>query len=325
MLKTSEKVSVVILNWNNYDVIGKCLDSVLRQSYKNLEVIVVDNASRDGSREMIQSRYPRIILLPQAKNLGFAGGVNRGIESATGDYIALLNSDAVADPDWIANLLDGMLGEAVVGACASKMLDFYDKKKIDSAGIRIFTTGRASDRGYGELDVGQYDCQEEIFGASAGAAMYRTRVFEEIGGLDEEFFVYLEDVDLAWRMRNAGFKTLYCPKAVVYHIRSYSTSKTSRVQRYYGARNRVLLLLKNMPRIQLIANLPFIMLFEAASVLHDTVKYQDFSQVKGKWDAMRRYFKIRKRWRRNCKKSLNIRLMESPIKQLVFEIQRLHK
>ena len=320
--KSEQKVSVIVLNWNNYDIIEQCLDSLLHQSHKNLEIIVVDNGSTDGSMEIIQSRYPQIILLPQAKNLGFAGGVNRGIEQASGEYIALLNSDAVADSHWIQNLLEGIQDVEVVWSCASKMLDYFDKAKIDSAGIRIFRTGRATDRGHCEQDIGQYDSREEIFGPCAGAALYRRQIIEGLGGFDEDFFAYLEDVDLAWRAQMEGFKTIYCPKAVVYHIRSKSTSKTSSFQRYYGARNRILIVLKNMPFLQLSINLPFIFFFEFLSVLYDSVKYRDFAQIKGKFDAVKTIFKIMKKRRVDWNKQYKSRLMESPIKQLVYEIQR---
>lgn len=322
MCNPSQKVSVIVLNWNNLEIIEMCLDSLLAQTYDNLEIVVVDNASTDGSLQFIREKYPQVVVSPQSKNLGFAGGVNRGIEKSSGEYVALLNSDAQADPNWISMLLVSMLQGDRVAACGSKMLDYSDRKVIDSTGIRMFSSGRATDRGYGEIDVGQYDQMEEIFGACGGAVLFDKRVIQSLGGFDENFFVYLEDVDLAWRLRNAGYKTLYCPEAIVYHMRSRSTSKTSFTQRFYGGRNRILILLKNMPVRQLLANFPIIFLFELTSVVYDLLRYRDFAQFRGKLDAFRNYSKFM-----SYRKGLPLcqdaqELIDSAMSQLIFEMKR---
>lgn len=245
------KISVVVLNWNGLHMIDECLDSLTVQSYKNFEIIVVDNGSIDGSVDHITKKYPHVRLLPQSKNLGFSGGVNVGIKNATGDYIALLNNDAFVKSDWVDRLVKVFDRNPSIAICTSKILKqnkHGDKYKIDSTGDYYSIWGLPFPRGRGEWDEGQYDAKTNVFAASGGASIYRAKLFKEIGLFDEEFFAYYEDVDISFRARLAGHKIHYEPKAIVYHkIGATSGGGRSAFSRYHSIKNTWYCYLKNLP------------------------------------------------------------------------------
>jgi len=249
-------VSVIIVNYNGAKFLEPCIRSLLAQSHKNLEIIVVDNASSDDSVEILRSEFSGLVILENPVNLGFAGGVNTGIKNSHGDYIMTLNNDAWADPQCIEHLLLGMVDDQRTGMCAAKML--FPDKRINSAGICIARSGAAWDRGMFEADRGQYDKLEEIFGPCAGAALYRKDMLDEIGLFDEDFFLYMEDVDLAFRGRLAGWKCMFIPGAVVYHHHGGTAGFKSDLTIYYGNRNILWWPVKNYPFFTLLASLPWI-------------------------------------------------------------------
>ena len=206
------RISVVVLNFNGKQYLHDCLSSLALQTCMDFEVIVVDNGSSDGSVEYLRGNFPWVKVVRNEENLGFAEGTNSGIREAKGDLILTLNNDTKADKDFIKRLIEPM-SETKVGMCASKML--FPDGRINSAGICISRSGAAWDRGMFEPDTGQYNQEEEVFGPCAGAALYRKEMLEEIGLFDEDFFLYMEDVDLAFRGRLAGWKCIYVPEAVV--------------------------------------------------------------------------------------------------------------
>ena len=185
-------VSIIVLNWNGKQYLETCLSSLIQQTYPDIEIIFVDNGSCDGSVEFVKSKYPGVIILQHDKNLGFAMGVNSGIKASRGKYIATINNDAQADKKWIEGLVGVMGSNTDTGCCASKMLNYYERDKIDSAGIVIYQNGNAYDRGARETNIGQYDSQEEVFGACAGAALYRKEMLDEIGLFDKGYFLTLK-------------------------------------------------------------------------------------------------------------------------------------
>src|SRR5512138_3034202 len=200
-------ISVIILNFNGKRYLEKCLSSLESQTYRDFEVIVVDNASSDGSVDYLKAGFPLVRIVENKKNLGFAGGTNSGIRRAEGEYILTLNNDTQVDRRFLECLAEPMQSDKSVGVCASKML--LPDGRINSAGICLSRSGAAWDRGIFEQDHGQYDCQQEVFGACAGAALYRKEMLDEIGLFDEDFFLYMEDVDLAFRAKLAGWKCVY--------------------------------------------------------------------------------------------------------------------
>jgi GT2 family glycosyltransferase len=256
-MNPSPMVSIIVLNWNGKQYLETCLSSLERQTYKSIEIIFVDNGSHDGSLEFVRKRFPRVVILRHEKNLGFSQGVNSGIRISRGEFIATINNDAQADENWIQNLLNVIESGKCIGSCASKMMRFYDRNIIDSAGIIIYQNGNAYDRGREKKDTGQYDQQEEIFGACAGAAIYRKKMLEEIGLFDEEYFAYFEDVDLSFRMHLFGWKCIYVPDAIVYHIHSATSKSSSPFKIFYIERNKLWNMWKYFPVHVLVLQFPF--------------------------------------------------------------------
>ncbi len=167
-------VSIIVLNWNGKQYLQTCLSSLLGQNYHEIEIIFVDNGSTDGSVEFMRDKYPSVTVIVHDKNLGFAGGVNSGIISSHGKYIATINNDAEADREWISSLVRVMESDICIGSCASKMLRYYDRNIIDSAGIVVYQNGNAYDRGAQEVDRGQYDAQTEILERAQECALSQT-------------------------------------------------------------------------------------------------------------------------------------------------------
>jgi GT2 family glycosyltransferase len=246
-------VSIIVVNWNGLKTIQKCLDSLLGQSYPAIEVILVDNGSTDGSKERILSLYQeRVRLIASDQNEGFAKGNNRGIEVSKGDYIALLNNDAWASPDWVGSLVKTAEKDRRTGMCASKILLAREDHFLDNTGHLIYPDGLSWGRGRMERDAGQYETEEEILLPSGCAALYKKEMLDETGLFDERFFAYCEDTDLGLRGRWLGWKCVYSPGAVVYHAFSASTSGGSGIKAFYIERNRGWVAIKNLPLFYLL-------------------------------------------------------------------------
>jgi GT2 family glycosyltransferase len=255
-IPTNPIVSVIIVNYNGKRFLEECISSLFAQTYKNLEIIVVDNASSDGSVEYLRSCYMGLIIVENPSNLGFAGGANIGIRKSRGSFIVTLNNDTWADCYCIERLLREMARNDSIGMCATKML--FPDGSINSTGICISRSGAAWDRGMFEEDRGQYNTSEEIFGPCAGAALYRKSMLDEIGLFDEDFFLYMEDVDLAFRGQLAGWKCIFVPRAIVYHYHGGTAGVMTDLTIYYGNRNVLWYLVKNYPLLTLLESLPWI-------------------------------------------------------------------
>ncbi|MCZ7392297.1 MAG: glycosyltransferase family 2 protein [Candidatus Methanoperedens sp.] len=251
-------VSVIIVNYNGRAFLEKCLSSLLAQSYHDVEIILVDNASSDDSIEYLRKEFPSVKIIANKENAGFAKGINIGIKAANGELIATLNNDTAVSAQWLEELVKALTSRENIGMCASKMLFMKNPEFINSTGICISRSGACWDRGMFERDVGQYESVEEVFGPCAGAAIYRKAMLEEIGLFDEDFYAYMEDADLAFRGRLAGWKCLYVPHAVVYHIHGGTGGYASNYTIYYGNRNIIWNSFKNFPTQLLITSLPWI-------------------------------------------------------------------
>ncbi len=239
---------VIIPNWNGADSLKDCLDSLQAQSLK-AHIIVVDNASHDGSRELVKKHYPNIELLINSENKGYAGGVNPGFKRAMelgATYAAPFNNDAVADKHWLKHLVRELDTHPKTGIATCKLLT-ADGKKLDSTGDYYTVWGLPYPRGRGETDLDKYDDQTEIFGASGGASLYRLSMLEAIGLLDEDFFAYYEDVDLSFRAQLAGWKVAYVPAAKAYHQIGATSSRMQGFTTYQTMKNLQLLWFKNVP------------------------------------------------------------------------------
>jgi len=243
--ETAPVVSIVIPNWNGAHHLPTCLDALRAQTYPQIEVIVADNASTDGSRALLAERYPGVRVMSLPENRGFTGACNAGMQAATGSIVVLLNNDTEAEPSWVSEIVAALARHPDAGMAASKMLLFDDRGRLHTAGDLYRVDGRLVNRGVWEPDNGQYDCEEYVFSACGGAAAYRRGMLDDIGLLDDDFFFSAEDMDLAWRAQLAGYRCIYAPRAVVYH-RLASTGGGVTAS-YYDGRNMIWILVKDYP------------------------------------------------------------------------------
>lgn len=269
-------ISVVIANFNGKRFLEACLSSLEKQTFQDFEVILVDNSSSDGSVEYVQETFPKVRLITLRKNLGFCGGNNVGIGEAKGEYVALLNNDAEAHPQWLENLKTALDAHTDVGFCASKMLRRDQPDIIDAAGGIFYACGVGDQRGHLEKENGRFGETEYVFSACAGAAMYRKAMLDEIGMFDDRFFAHGEEVDLSFRAQLRGYKCLFVPDAVVYHAGGGTMKHDSDERRYLWHRNRFYVLVKNMPCDLLVKNLfpilAYSMLRDVAWILKGKVR-----------------------------------------------------
>lgn len=238
-------VSVVIPNWNGASFLPTCLDSLLAQTWSRVEVIVADNASTDGSRELLAADYPEVRLLGLPENRGFTGACNAGMRAAEGEIVILLNNDTEVEPDWVEQVVAAFERHPEAGLVASKMLLFDRRDTLHTAGDYYTVDGRAGNRGVWQADGPQYSREEYVFSACGGSAAYRRAMLDEIGLLDDDFFFSMEDVDLAWRAQLAGWRCVYAPRAVVYHHLAATGGGVT--ASFYDGRNSLWVLTKNYP------------------------------------------------------------------------------
>jgi len=248
------KVSIIILNWNGKEYIKRCLDSVLKVKYPKdkLEVIVVDNASTDGSPEIIEREYPNVILIRNSKNLGYAMGNNIGIKKATGEIIILLNNDTYVDERFIMEIVKFMK-RPDVGIVGSLLL--YPSKVIQSCGCKEKFLGFWECPGAGlTLEEGKSLCKDgmEVDYVSGAALAIKREVIDKIGLLDPYFFAYMEDVDWCYRARNAGYRIVVAANSIVYHYESASWRKMPLRKFYLDYRNKVLFICKHYPKLYIL-------------------------------------------------------------------------
>ena len=247
-------LSIVIPNFNGKQFLKTCLDSIKNQNYSFYNVIIVDNASSDGSVQYIHENYPEFTLIQNKENLGFAAAVNQGIKSSSSEYIFLLNNDVELEQDSISNLLKCIKKDKNIFGVSSKMILYTDRSKMDDAGDEYTILGWTRKVGDGKSPE-LYNAERETFSVCAGAALYRKSILDELGYFDENFFAYMEDVDISYRARIRGYKCVYCPDAVVYHFGSgTSGSRYNEFKIRLAARNNVYVPYKNMPWPQLALN-----------------------------------------------------------------------
>jgi GT2 family glycosyltransferase len=245
----SPLVSVILVSWNSAEHLPQCLDSLSQQTFRNFEIIIVDNGSADQGMEGLEQKYPGLDLHLErlASNRGFAVANNIGARLARGKWLALLNADAFPKPDWLEKLLNATHRHPEFSFFSSRQIQFARPDILDGAGDEYHISGLAWRRFYNH-PAQHYGLQEEeVFSACAAAAIYNREDFLQVGGFDESYFAYFEDVDLSFRLRLAGGRCLYVPEAEVCHVGSASSGKTSDFVMYHGHRNLVWTFFKNMP------------------------------------------------------------------------------
>lgn len=242
------RVAVAIPNWNGESLLPACLTSLRGQSFEDFETVVVDNGSTDGSRRLLGERFPEVRVVSLGENRGVAAAFNAGVEASGAELVVLLNNDTEQDPGWLSALVRAAEDHPEAGFFSSKLVDFYDRRVLDGAGDAVRLSGLPYRLGHGERDRGQFDRAGYVFSACAAAAMYRRGMLEEVGSFDEDFASYCEDGDLGFRAQLAGYRCLYVPEAVVYHMGSASTGgKRSAAATSLGTRNSLNLLVKDLP------------------------------------------------------------------------------
>jgi GT2 family glycosyltransferase len=286
-LSQDPKVSVIVLNWNGQQYLERCLSALAAQTYPSYEVILADNGSSDGSVAFVAERFPRVRIVQNGANLGFAAGNNAGIRASRGAYVATLNNDTQVEPGWLAALVAALESDPGVGLCASKMLRWGSEGLIDSAGVCVDVLGWAWDRRAGQRDEAGPAEREplELFGACAGAALYRRAMLDQIGLFDPDFFIYLEDVDLAWRAQAAGWRCLYVPQAVVYHVHAGTVAEESPFKIRLLGRNKVWLLCKNYPFPPLLWYGPLILAYDLLAVVYSLLSGRGVQALLGRIEA----------------------------------------
>jgi GT2 family glycosyltransferase len=252
------RVTVVIPNWNGERFLSLCLGSLREQTFEDFEVVLVDNGSNDNSVAFVDHNFPEVRVLSLGENKGFSAAVNAGIEASHAEYVALLNNDTETDPRWLHELVLAAEAYPEAGLFASKMVDFNDRHVLDGAGDALRRSGLPLRLGHGEPDRGQYDQTTSVFGACAGAALYRREMLDDIGLFDEDFFANCEDGDLSFRAQLAGYRCRYAPEAVIYHVGSATFGVRSQTATRLGTRNSLCLLVKNLPTPLVPGLLPFV-------------------------------------------------------------------
>ena len=288
MIKEKEKnplVSVVIVNYNGKEYIDRCLEAVCRSSYTNIEIMVIDNGSRDGSIEILDeyerknSNFKSVRL---NNNYGPSYARNRGVSESKGDYLAFLDNDTVPDPDWLTPIVNIFREDTTVGACQCKLLLLREPEKFDYAGDFLSQIGFLVQKVEGgEKDRGQADGNFEILSAKSAGMAIRKDVFEQIGGFDKDYFIYLEETDLGWRTWLAGYRIIFVPDSVVYHEFGTTNiidpgSQNYRVK-FHGTKNYIMTLIKNLGKINLFKILPkhILLWFGIVAVLFLKGKFRD--------------------------------------------------
>ena len=264
MEKGQPFVSVIIVNHNGIEFVDTCLSSVLSSNYSNFEVIFVDNASTDASLKYVRNTFGSDTRLRFVVNLGSFGpavGRNKGIAIARGEYVAFLDNDTEVDKEWLNELVKILDLDFTIGAAQSKLLRMDSRNVFDYAGDYLTPFGFLSERARGGSDLGQFDFICDIFSAKSASSIIRKSLLDKIGGFDENYYMYLEETDLCWRVWLAGYRVVFIPKSVVYHaygtkIKSKAAYYPDYVVKYYGCRNYISTLIKNLSFLSLIKIFP---------------------------------------------------------------------
>ena len=297
------KISVVILNWNGRHFLEKYLPGVeMHSQLPDVEIIVADNASTDDSVPYIEENHPNIRIISLGRNYGFAEGYNRALQQVDADYYVLLNSDVEVTEGWLPPMFDLMQQKPDIAACMPKIRSAADRTRFEYAGAAggfidkygyTFCRGRLFHTV--EKDNGQYDSEMEIFWATGACCMICAKLFHEMGGFDDAFFAHMEEIDLCWRLKNAGCTIWYTPRSVVYHVGGGMLPQSSPYKTFLNYRNNLLMMYKNLPHRHRKRIMYLRMTLDGLSAVHSLLK-GDVSVLKAVWKAHKDYRKLRRNY-----------------------------
>lgn len=280
-------ITVIIVNWNSGELLSECLTTLSEQRLTPSQIIVIDNASFDNSH-VITIEIDKLLITRSTTNLGFAAGNNLALHQSNTEFVALLNPDAFPEPDWLEKLLQAAADYPDAAAFGSRQLCHHDPSLLDGIGDSYHLSGLVWRDRHATPQTPEDLIPREIFSPCAAAALYRRSALEEIGFFDEDYFCYVEDVDLGFRLRLAGYKAMYVPDAVVHHVGSATTGgQQSDFSVYHGHRNLVWTYVKNMPGILFWALLPLHLALNITTILWFTARGQGKVILKAKWDAIK--------------------------------------
>jgi GT2 family glycosyltransferase len=301
-------VDIIVVNWNGLDHLEVCLTALVNQSYVNVNIFLVDNGSTDGSINFVQERFPTVITLTLEKNFGFCFANNFAISLSNSDFVALINNDTEADPNWISSAISTLMNKPNIGFIASRICLFDQRDIIDTCGDLYFTSGYPDKRGWLKHFSEEYNSQKLVFGACAGAAIYRRSMLDDIGLFDEEYFAFQEDVDLSFRAQLFGYQCLYEPNAIVYHKVGATAAKLNSARTFWSHRNHWYTLIKNLP-CELFFKYSFSIFFAELVVFLSSINQKNFTGfVKARISVLRnikRLLSLRKSIQQNRKSSTN--------------------
>jgi GT2 family glycosyltransferase len=281
----NSQVTIIIPNLNGKKYLEFCLPSILNQTYQDFQVILVDNASTDGSVEFVKKDFPWVHLIVNDHNLGFAQANNIAIRAVSTPYVITLNNDTTVDKNWLAEIVRYADYDPGIGMIACKILYMQAPHLIDSAGLDIDQAGMAWNRYNGLEDPDEIE-PYEVFCPSGAAALYKREMLDEIGLFDEAFFAYCEDMDLGWRARLTGWNCMYVPTATVYHFHSATSGQGSKFKRYMLTRNRIWTVLKNYPAPALWLHLPKLLFYDGVAALYRIMIEKNLSPLRGRLGAL---------------------------------------
>lgn len=301
------RIAVVILNWNGRRYLQQFLPSLLKYSKQDADIIVADNASTDDSVEFLKHHFPEVRIIQNSENGGFAKGYNDALRQVEADYYILLNSDIEVTRNWILPVISLMEKDELIAACQPKIRSYHEPKKFEYAGAAggfIDKLGYPFCRGRLfltiEEDHGQYDDVVEIFWASGACMFVKSKYFHQVGGLDDDFFAHMEEIDFCWRLKNNGYRIMFCPDSTVFHIGGGTLPKVSSRKTYLNFRNNFFLLYKNLPEDRLFSVFAIRLVLDGVAAFKFLIQagFKDFwAVIKAHISFYRSFSKIRSKRR----------------------------
>jgi GT2 family glycosyltransferase len=304
-----KKVAVALLGYNSRDFLDKFIPSILKTEYEDFTLVYIDNGSTDDSVEFVTKKFPSVEIFEIAKNAGFTGGYIKSLAFIDAKYYVLLNSDVEVTPTWLTPIIEAMDKDENIGAAQPKTLHEPKKEQFDYAGASggyidkygyAFCRGRIFDSI--ELDKNQYDTPQEVFWATGACMIVRSKLYHKLGGLDGSFFTHMEEIDLSWRIKNAGFKIMVFPQSIIYHVGGSIIKYGSFTKFYHNYRNNLVMLLKNLPKGKVFSILFSRIILDLVAATRAFFVFR-YTELRAIFMAHLHFFTKMKKWRNRRKEA----------------------